>query len=143
MTWLSKRRCDANQAAWATYCPNQSPEYCPCPCVFHSCPNQVYGCFGGRCTAGCLPAVDAASDVAFATNGDGGPYCGDGVVNGAEECDDGILDGSYGGCTPLCTLAPYCGDGILNGPEECDHGADNGRDGMCSQSCKVLIWPPP
>jgi cysteine-rich repeat protein len=68
------------------------------------------------------------------------PYCGDGILNGPEECDDGILDGSYGGCTPQCKLAPHCGDGVVNGPEECDHGADNGRDGMCSSSCRYIIF---
>jgi hypothetical protein len=66
------------------------------------------------------------------------PRCGDGVKNGLEECDDGILDGSYGGCTKQCTLGPHCGDGMVNGWEECDHGADNGRDACCTSSCKVI-----
>src|SRR5690606_39154526 len=40
------------------------------------------------------------------------PVCGDGVVEGDEVCDDGVNDGSYGGCSPDCTaLAPHCGDG--------------------------------
>jgi cysteine-rich repeat protein len=64
-------------------------------------------------------------------------------MNGPETCDDGILDGSYGGCTPQCKLAPHCGDGIVNGTEECDHGANNGQDGVCTSSCKTIIYLPP
>ena len=64
------------------------------------------------------------------------------MVNGPEECDDGILDGTYGGCTPQCKLAPHCGDSKLDGDEQCGHGADNGRDGLCSSSCKTIIYTP-
>ncbi|MDR0965324.1 MAG: hypothetical protein LBM75_02250, partial [Myxococcales bacterium] len=46
--------------------------------------------------------------------------CGDGTVNGDEECDPG-RDGLTAGCTDICTIS-QCGDGILNGKagEECD-----------------------
>ena len=65
-------------------------------------------------------------------------------VAGDSMIDDGILDGSYGGCTPQCKLGPHCGDGIVNGPEECDHGVDNGKNGVCSATCKRLcICPTP
>ena len=137
MTRLSKKRCDENQARWAYYCPNQSPTSQPCPCVGR-CDHEIFGCVGGRCTVSCPPVADAASDGASISNHDGGTYCGDGVVNGTEECDDGILDGSYGGCTKQCKLAPHCGDGIVNGPEECDHGTDNDHDGICSRNCKCI-----
>ena len=34
------------------------------------------------------------------------PYCGDGMVNGPEQCDEGDDNtGEYGGCNPDCTLA--------------------------------------
>jgi cysteine-rich repeat protein len=66
------------------------------------------------------------------------PFCGDGIVDGAydERCDDGVLDGSYGGCSAACQLGPRCGDFVVDeGFEECDDGnrANNDR---CSVDCK-------
>jgi hypothetical protein len=60
-----------------------------------------------------------------------GPYCGDGIVNGPEECDNGKNNGGAyadGGCTLACTKPHYCGDGILDTDlsEECDLGPKNG-----------------
>ena len=70
-----------------------------------------------------------------------GPYCGDGIKQGLEECDDGKNDGSYGTCMPGCTLAGYCGDGVLqNPPEACDDGASNSAlaygVGLCTNLCQ-------
>jgi cysteine-rich repeat protein len=48
------------------------------------------------------------------------PNCGDGVVDGFEECDDGDLDDDDG-CTSLCLL-PFCGDGVVQPGEVCDSG---------------------
>jgi cysteine-rich repeat protein len=30
------------------------------------------------------------------------PYCGDGIINGPEECDDGLDNGRNGVCTTYC-----------------------------------------
>ena len=67
--------------------------------------------------------------------------CGDGVVTGAEECDDGPMndDNLYGGCTTKCQFGPFCGDGTKNGMEQCDMGRGNvtlygARDG-CTTAC--------
>jgi uncharacterized repeat protein (TIGR03806 family) len=95
-----------------------------------------------------------------------GPFCGDGVVNGTEECDDG--NGVAGdGCAPDCTLeycgdlvltppetceppntdlcnaicmtrAPLCGDGFLTPPEQCEDGNTIDGDG-CSATCTTEI----
>ena len=70
-----------------------------------------------------------------------GPFCGDGAINGAELCDDGLDNVSYepeqGGCSYDCQPAPYCGDGERNGPEQCDLGAaaNTGDYGTCNMDC--------
>jgi hypothetical protein len=60
MTWLSKKRCEANQAAWASFCPNQSPQPMVCPCV-GLCLGDVFSCVAGQCTDWCPPRVDAGT----------------------------------------------------------------------------------
>jgi fibro-slime domain-containing protein len=70
------------------------------------------------------------------------PTCGDAVINGDEICDDGVNNGSYGGCMPGClALGPYCGDGQVSfGHEDCDDGTNlstYGADG-CGPGCRVV-----
>lgn len=69
------------------------------------------------------------------------PTCGDGVVNGTELCDDGVNDGSYGGCKASCQLGPYCGDGNVDPDHEaCDNGVNRtsyNQDG-CAPGCRVV-----
>ncbi|MBN2340744.1 MAG: hypothetical protein JXX29_22205 [Deltaproteobacteria bacterium] len=51
--------------------------------------------------------------------------CGNGVVEEEEVCDDGVNDGSYGGCEPGCgELAAYCGDGTCDA-EETEQNCEN------------------
>ena len=72
-----------------------------------------------------------------------GAVCGDGAVEGDEACDDGVNDGSYGGCEPGCAaLAPRCGDAAINGPEACDDGNAVDGDG-CNVNCVISgseVW---
>jgi cysteine-rich repeat protein len=64
--------------------------------------------------------------------------CGNGVVDEGEECDDGVLAGEYGGCSPGCVLGPGCGDGIVQPQyEECDVGGDPTVE-CCTPQCKIL-----
>jgi fibro-slime domain-containing protein len=65
--------------------------------------------------------------------------CGDGIVTRNEACDDGINDGSYGGCNPDCSRGPICGDGRLDVPQEaCDDGNRRNGDG-CSATCAIEV----
>ncbi|WP_437622677.1 DVUA0089 family protein [Sorangium sp. So ce1151] len=56
--------------------------------------------------------------------------CGNGVREGAEECDGGAR------CTPGCDRLPVCGDGFVDAPEGCDDGNVAGGDG-CSAACQL------
>jgi cysteine-rich repeat protein len=60
--------------------------------------------------------------------------CGDGLVEGDEECDD-ANDDEGDGCTTLCRF-PFCGDGIQHVGEMCDDG-----DMLDSNSCTSQCVP--
>ncbi len=70
--------------------------------------------------------------------------CGDGIVASDEICDDGVNDGSYGGCMPGCDeLGPYCGDTDLDAGEECDSGGSFVTYGGLTQACgPSCLWAP-
>ncbi len=67
-------------------------------------------------------------------------WCGDGVVDTDEECDDG---GESTTCDSNCTFAE-CGDGTLNttAGEECDDGNTQPDDG-CNATCQIEQEPIP
>ncbi|WP_240808214.1 DVUA0089 family protein [Polyangium spumosum] len=56
--------------------------------------------------------------------------CGDGVVEGSEECDGGAS------CGPTCDRIPVCGDGYVDEMEACDDGNTMSGDG-CSDLCAL------
>ncbi|MCB9755836.1 MAG: hypothetical protein H6713_38385 [Myxococcales bacterium] len=64
---------------------------------------------------------------------DGDPVCGDGVVEGDEECDLGGDNADDGVCTSGCKNA-FCGDGLVGPGEACDDGNDVDDD-LCSNTC--------
>jgi hypothetical protein len=91
----------------------------------------------------------ANSDTAYDGCGsdcDWGPYCGDGVVDAEESCDEGLDNSAYSsdgvGCGYDCEPAPYCGDGVRNGPEQCDLGEDEntGAYGGCNANCSLAAY---
>jgi cysteine-rich repeat protein len=79
-----------------------------------------------------LPSLDGETrDTDADTHGDGA--CGNGVVDGGEECDDGNDlegDGCDGDCTFSCALDADCRDeDLCNGSEACDPGTHACRAG--------------
>ncbi len=99
--------------------------------------------------------IDAGSGSGGEDAGDAGKdamaqVCGDGVIEGSEECDDGNTT-SGDGCSAICTVEPWytcptagkpcvytavCGDGKVQGNEQCDDGNTTSGDG-CSSTCQV------
>ena len=70
--------------------------------------------------------------------------CGNGTVEGTEECDDGNQV-NEDGCANDCKNE--CGNGAPNGNEECDDGNDDDSDGClatckkCTVSGNLCLWP--
>lgn len=64
----------------------------------------------------------------------GGTFCGcgNGIVEGDEECDDGNT-ANTDGCTTGCTI---CGNGVTTSPEACDDGNLVAGDG-CASDCSL------
>jgi len=75
-------------------------------------------------------------------------YCGDGILDDGEACDDGNNTDSDG-CSANCAIEPppppppcsCCGDGTVNGSEQCDDGNHVDGDG-CSSTCTIEEPPP-
>lgn len=63
--------------------------------------------------------------------------CGNGVIEGSEQCDDGNTTGGDG-CSAVCQneLIAVCGDGNQQGAEQCDDGNTSNGDG-CSSTCFI------
>jgi cysteine-rich repeat protein len=105
---------------------------------------------GDGCSSVCLtePGWDCTdSTCRRVASVDGGPvgylHCGDGIVSGAEDCDDGDLNGQYpvSMCNSDCRLL-YCGDGLVTGDEECDLGVDNGASYGAQSGCTIACKRP-
>jgi cysteine-rich repeat protein len=61
------------------------------------------------------------------------PVCGDGMLAGMEECDNGAGNADTATCKSDCTLQK-CGDGFLGPGEACDDGNAVDND-ACSNAC--------
>ena len=82
---------------------------------------------------------DSGPDTGSDTDGPTG-YCGNGMLEGDEVCDDGMVDGEYGHCLPDCSgLGPHCGDGAIQGDEVCDDGENTGEAGACLPDCSGVV----
>lgn len=106
---------------FAPYCGDKSlqapPEVCDKGAANSS---TAYG--SGSCTDQCLP----------------GGYCGDGVINGSEKCDDGKNTGLPGSCKADCSAyvpSTLCGDGTVQPPEQCDDGKGATGNATATSKC--------
>lgn len=88
-------------------------------------------------------ATDASTTDADATGTDIGAdtfpsSCGNGVIEGFEECDDGSAnsDSTPDACREDCR-APWCGDEVVDSGEECDDGNGLSGDG-CPALCREI-----
>lgn len=84
---------------------------------------------GGACDPGALAIVSSPRD---------GPVCGDGRLEGDEECDLGFANRADGSCRAC--RRPVCGDGVVDPGEACDDGDDDERDG-CRVDCTASVQP--
>jgi cysteine-rich repeat protein len=88
-----------------------------------------------------IPLFDAAGNLVatltHAQHGVGDPFCGDGIVDVHEDCDDGNRT-DCDRCDSNCTTG--CGNAILCEPEQCDDGNNLPGDG-CEPTCTETIPP--
>jgi cysteine-rich repeat protein len=89
------------------------------------------GLVNAPCGEECDPPAPGACDAGCRRI----PYCGDGILDPGEQCDDGPLNGSPGYCDSNCTPAG-CGNGNVGFDEECDDGNTTSCDG-CSSTCRL------
>ena len=77
-----------------------------------------------------LQELDASAGMV-----DPAAFCGDGTVNGQEECDTA---GASATCSATCELLDGCGDGNIDAGEFCDDNNVVAGDG-CSNTCQPDI----
>lgn len=77
-------------------------------------------------TTAAEPTSTGEPATGSSTTGAVEPVCGDGVISGVEQCDDGPANANTAACTLECKLA-VCGDGLVwaEGGELCDYGLGN------------------
>jgi fibro-slime domain-containing protein len=112
---------------------------------------------GNGGAGGALVVAVTALDAASATRVAGGS-CGDGILEGNEQCDDGVPPAEKTGpnaidtgCNALCQVEAnwncqtpgqpcqyvgVCGNGVLTSNKQCDDGNAVSGDG-CSSTCKL------
>lgn len=92
----------------------------------------------GTGTTGGLPPGDTGTSDDGGSSSDDtgppiGPMCGDGIVEGDEECDLGSANGTGEYCRDDCQ-ANVCGDGYEGPGEACDDGNQDDTDD-CTNAC--------
>jgi cysteine-rich repeat protein len=91
----------------------------------------------GAADGDAAPSDDGARETPDedATAEGAGARCGDGTIQGGEECDDGPLnsDTRPDACRTDCRMF-FCGDGVVDTGETCDDGNTIDTDG-CTNRC--------
>ncbi len=98
---------------------------------------DVYSSTGSDASSSSVPTFDASSSAPAA-------ICGDGILEGGEQCENGhpCRDGFY--CTApncQCKAYPTCGNGILDPGEQCDTGHWCVQGQYCSAQCSCVPLP--
>jgi hypothetical protein len=76
-------------------------------------------------TASTTTGTTGTTGTVTSTTGEPGSICGDDIVEGDEQCDDGEANSDHAYCTSQCALN-FCGDGhVFIGWELCDEGQAN------------------
>lgn len=91
--------------------------------------------FGIAGAVGLLAGGVGACGSGIEANQQQSSFCGNGVTEGTEECDDGNADDSDE-CDTACR-GPVCGNGIRQGSEACDDGNDS-EDDQCDNNCQII-----
>jgi cysteine-rich repeat protein len=95
----------------------------PCPEGTQDCPCGV----GDFCDSP-LECIDG-----ICQEGEPDPVCGNGVLEGDEQCDDGPANDNTAACKLDCT-PQMCGDGFVGASEACDDGNVEDAD-ECTNAC--------
>jgi cysteine-rich repeat protein len=86
-------------------------DYGPCNVVLKT---SMNGSSTRSCTTACAWGASGPCRIG---------YCGDGLIQTGETCDDGSLNGTYNHCKSDCTkMGPRCGDQQKQPNEACDCG---------------------
>ena len=121
--------------------PTPTPEPTPIPptpdtSIDTSSPTSNDFCGDGVCNASVGESRSSCpNDCGSSGGGGSGAVCGNSIVEGGEQCDDGNLNNGDG-CSSICKIEAICGDAVVEPPEQCDDGNTNGGDG-CSASCMI------
>jgi cysteine-rich repeat protein len=102
-----------------------------------TCSSASEGVFDGPGPLGCMPDCRRFN---FGFCDRGGDFCGNGILDSGEMCDDGDdnSDTLPNACRTNCGQA-FCGDGVIDSGEECDDGLANSN--AIPDGCRLYCAP--